>query len=187
MGDSLHGISPAWIALGAAFFLMLPGNGIAENEDYLHQINFEPLFFVAGILGLGALIAHFGMGTWLAGAFVRFLPDSPSSFESYLYLSLMSAITGLFATLPGVPAVLTPMAETLSQTTKLPIQTILFTQVVGFSTMFLPYQAPPIIVGIRIAGVELKGALKTGLLLALITIILLYPLQYFWWNLINPF
>jgi di/tricarboxylate transporter len=187
MGDSLHGISPAWIALGAALFLMVPGNGITENKDYLPQINFGPLFFVAGIMGLGAVIAHFGMGTWLASAFIRLLPESPSSFESYLYLSLMSAITGLFATLPGVPAVLTPMAETLSETTKLPIQTILFTQVVGFSTMFLPYQAPPILVGIRIAGVELKVALKTGFLLAVITITLFYPLQYFWWNLINPF
>jgi anion transporter len=187
LGDALHGISPAWIALGAALFLMLPGNSFTENEDYLQQINFGPLFFVAGIMGLGAIIAHYGMGTWLASAFVRILPDSPSSFESYLYLSLMSAITGLFATLPGVPAVLTPMAETLSQTTNLPIQTVLFTQVVGFSTMFLPYQAPPILVGVRIAGVELRTALKTGLILAFITITLLYPLQYFWWNLINPF
>lgn len=187
MGDSLHGISAAWIALGAALFLMLPGNGITENEDYLRRINFGPLFFVAGIMGLGAIIAHFGMGTWLASAFIRLLPDSPSSFESYLYLSLMSAITGVFATLPGVPAVLTPMAETLSHTTKLPIQTILFTQVVGFSTMILPYQAPPILVGIRIAGVGLKVAAKTGLILAVITITLFYPLQYFWWNLINPF
>jgi di/tricarboxylate transporter len=53
--------------------------------------------------------------------------------------------------------------------------------------MFLPYQAPPILVGIRIAGVELKMALKIGFLLAVITITLFYPLQYFWWNLINPF
>ena len=183
--DAWHHISPAWIALAAAVFLMLPANGITENEDYLHTINFGPLFFVAGIMGLGAVIAHFDMGTWLAREFTGLLPDSPSTFESYFYLCLMSAITGLLATLPGVPAVLTPMAATLGQTTHLSIQAILFTQVLGFSTMFLPYQAPPILVGIRLGGVPYRAAVTLGLILALLTIVLIYPLQYFWWDLVN--
>ena len=183
--DAWHHISPAWIALAAALFLMLPKNGITEDVDYLHTIHFGPLFFVAGIMGLGAVIAHFDMGTWLAREFIRLLPDSPSTFESYFYLCLMSAVTGLLTTLPGVPAVLTPMAATLSHTTQLSTQTILFTQVLGFSTMFLPYQAPPIIVGIRLGGASYKAAVMVGLMLALLTIVLIYPLQYFWWGLIN--
>ena len=61
MTDFLHGISPAWVSLSAAVVVMFPGFGLFGPRDFA-KIDFAPLIYVAGILGLGALIAHSGWG-----------------------------------------------------------------------------------------------------------------------------
>jgi di/tricarboxylate transporter len=58
-------------------------------------------------------------------------------------------------------------------------------QVVGFSTIMLPYQAPPIVVGMQLSGEKLVDAAKICLVLACITIFLLLPLNFFWWKLLD--
>ena len=58
-------------------------------------------------------------------------------------------------------------------------------QVVGFSTIMLPYQAPPIVVGMQLSGEKLMDAAKICLSLALITGFILLPLNFFWWKLLD--
>ncbi|UCB50559.1 MAG: anion permease, partial [Deltaproteobacteria bacterium] len=60
--DFLHGISPAWVALSAALVCLMPFNRLLPAGAFLGVINFGPLFYVAGVLGLGAIVAKTGLG-----------------------------------------------------------------------------------------------------------------------------
>lgn len=55
-------------------------------------------------------------------------------------LNLISSVTGLIATIPSVPTVLTPMAAGLAHSTGFSPEAVLMTQVVGLSTVIFPYR-----------------------------------------------
>lgn len=184
--DFLHHVSPAWIALGGALILLMPGVDIVGKKAFNQKMNWGAIIFVAGILGLGNLINHTGLGPMLASGITDLLPlGEQRNFINYMSISLASALTGMLITLPAVPAVLTPLSDNLAQVTGLPIQTLLMMQVAGFSTIMLPYQAPPIIVGMQLSGEKLWNAAKICLALALITVFVLLPLNFFWWKLLD--
>ncbi|MCW8907780.1 MAG: SLC13 family permease [Sedimenticola sp.] len=183
MSDFLHGISPAWIALAGALLLIAPGIGVVSQKECLQKVNYNPLFFVAGILGFGSLISHSGLGQKTADALLHLVPFDPATpFANFLLLSATSMFTGLLTTLPGVPAVITPLNDQLSQLSGFSSEATLMAQVVGFSTLLLPYQAPPVIVGMQLAGERISEAIKVCLVLALVTLLFLLPLDYLWWR-----
>ena len=185
MTDFLHGISPAWVSLSAAVVVMFPGFGLFGPRDFA-KIDFGPLVYVAGILGLGAVIAHSGWGAEL-GAAIAQVPglgaDQPLG--NFATLTAAGIGVGLASTLPGVPAVLTPLAGDLAEATGLSIQSVLMLQVPGFSTPLLPYQAPPLIVAMQIARMRAAEAIKLVLAIALVTLTVLLPLDYLWWRLLG--
>ena len=53
--------------------------------------------------------------------------------------------------MPGVPAVWTPLAEELANSTGFSVEAVLMTQVIGFSTVLFPYQVGPLIVAMGLA------------------------------------
>ncbi|WPD22561.1 MAG: SLC13 family permease [Candidatus Electrothrix scaldis] len=184
--DFLHHVSPAWVALGGALILLMPGVDIVAKKDFNQKINWGAIIFVAGILGLGGVINHTGLGRNIADGITALLPlGEQQDFVNYMSVSLASAFTGMLTTLPAVPAVLTPLSDSLAQATGLPVQTLLMMQVLGFSTIMLPYQAPPIVVGMQLSGEKLFHAAKICLLLALISVFILLPLNFFWWKLLD--
>ena len=183
VSDAVHGISPAWIALGGAIFLMLPGVAIVSQKQFNEKVNYASLLFVAAILGLGSVVAHSGLGGRFAAVVMSELPlDGETPFINYLLISATSMVTGLFTTLPGVPAVMTPITNDLAYATGFSNQSILHMQVVGFSTMLFPYQAPPVVVGMQLAGEQGRDAIKVCVLLAIVTLVVLVPLNYLWWS-----
>ncbi|MDU9050826.1 MAG: SLC13 family permease [Candidatus Electrothrix sp. Rat3] len=184
--DFLHHVSPAWVALGGALILLMPGVDIVGKKAFNQKINWGAIIFVAGILGVGGMINHTGLGRTVAAGITGLLPlGEHQNFINYMSISLASAFTGMLTTLPAVPAVLTPLSDSLAQTTGLPVRTLLMMQVVGFSTIMLPYQAPPIVVGMQLSGEKLMDAAKICLSLALITGFILLPLNFFWWKLLD--
>ena len=70
-------------------------------------------------------------------------------------------LLGFFSTMPGVPAILAPIASDLSAASGLELRTVLMTQVIGFSTVWLPYQVPPMIIGMQLAGVPMAAGFKS--------------------------
>ena len=186
MTDFIHKISPAWISLGGAILLLLPGIQIVGSREFNEKINFGSLFYLAGVLGVGGLVSHSGLGDVLANKLITSLPFSEGKpFLNYILLTLVSSLTGIIATLPGVPAVMTPIADSLSHVTGLPLKTVLMTQVLGFSTTFFTYQIPSVVVGIQLAGEKLSVSAKLFFALAVITYIFLLPINYFWWKLVG--
>ncbi len=185
--DQLHHISAAWIGLSAACFLLLPGIGLVNKKSFDEQFKVAPLIFVVGILALGAVVNESGLGKEVGDRFIRWLPLSEEkAFSNYILLALTSTVTGILTTLPGVPAVMTPFAEQISQQTGLSIESVIMLQVLGFSTIVFPFQSAPLVVAMQLAGVSLKHAAKLCLVLSTVTIVLLFPLDYLWWRWVIP-
>ena len=181
--DSLHGISPAWISLGTGVLCLPPFLGIVTAKTFSERINFATLIYVAGILGLGAVAADSGLAKAVSGALLRHAPLAPGhGAANAAILSAIGAGLGLLTTVTGVPAVLTPLAGEFAQAAGLPLLSVLMLEVVVFSTAFLPYEAPPIMIGLQLGRVGVGGATKLCLALAAITILVLLPLDYLWWR-----
>lgn len=186
ISDFLHHISPAWVAMVGACIVLLPYVNIVSPQLFQQKINFGSLFYIAGILGLGQMISHTGLGSALAKQCINILPlDSETPFLNYMLLSILSLITGIFTTQPGVPAVLTPFAGELAKVTGFSIKAVIMTQVVGFSQPLFPYQVPPLLIGMQMAGVHLAEAFKLCFFLAIGAIVLLFPFDYLWWHILG--
>lgn len=100
-----------------------------------------------------------------------------------LSLSTVSLPTGVVSTPPGVPAVLRPPANKLAHASGLPLETVLMTQVVGLSTTLLPYQSALLVVAAQIAGKRLAATASFFIVLAVVTVVVLWPLAFLWWRL----
>ncbi len=181
--DFVHGVPPGWIALVAAFACLLPGIGVLGTDDMRKSTNLASLLYVAAILGLGAVVASSGTGALIADgllAVARFDPATPG--YNYAAFSAVGIVLCTFATLPGAIVVLAPFADQVAEATGLPLLTVLMILVNGFSTLFLPYQSAPILVGLRLGGATMTQAARITLPLAAITICILLPLNYLWWQ-----
>jgi len=188
MSDFIHHISPAWIALVVAIIILFPKVAIVSTTEFNQQINYASLFFVAGIIGFGVVIAQSGLGEVLAKELLNRFPLNPEApFINYMLLNLVAILTAIATTSPSVPAVLTPLAEPLSQATGLPLKTVIMTQVIGYSTTIFPYQTAPILIAMNLAGEKLTTAVKFSAILAIFTIFVLLPVNYLWWQFLGKF
>jgi di/tricarboxylate transporter len=181
MTDTVHGISPAWVALAAGIVCLLPGIGVLEVKS-LSAMNLSMLVYLAGIFGVGAVIATTGLGAALSGALLRISGIMPG--HDALDLAIIAgigAVIGLVTTLVGMPVVLAPLAGDFAQASGLPVLTVLMLQVVIFSTVILPYQNFLMVIGMQYGGVSLKAGTRFCLVQAAATVIVLCPLDYLWW------
>lgn len=186
MTDSLHGINPAWVGIATAVLLLLPRIGVVPPKSFNASVDFGIVLFVAGALGLGAVVNSSGLGELVGTALRQVLPLAPDNPAlNFLSLSAMATLTGIVATIPGVPTVLTPMAPDLAAASGLSLGAVLMTQVIGFSTVLFPYQVGPLIVAMQLSGERLGYLLKITLPLGLLTYALVVPLDYLWWRLLG--
>ncbi|MBE3638190.1 SLC13 family permease [Mangrovicoccus algicola] len=186
MTDSLHGVNAGWVGLAAAVLMLLPGLGFVDAKAFRDSADLPMLLMVAAVLGLGAVVSQAGLGGLLADLVADVLPMAPGrDFVNFLSLSLLAMLTGMVATISGVPAVLTPLAGQLAEQTGLPVETVLMTQVLGFSTMLLPYQAPPLLIALGLAKEPPRSIVRVLLLLAAATFLILAPLDFLWWRLLG--
>lgn len=184
--DFIHGISPAWISLGTGILCLLPPIDLIPAKTFTERFNVTNLIYIGGILGLGAVVADSGLSEALGGWLMHLARLTPG--HTVPNLAALSAIyAGLTAlvTSTAVPAVLTPLAGELSNASGLPLLSVLMLQVVIFSSVFLPYESPPMMIGLYMAGVSARPAGKLCLALAAITVVVLLPLDYLWWRLLG--
>jgi di/tricarboxylate transporter len=186
MTDFIHGISPAWISLGTGIFCLMPPFGMLTPKTFSTRVNVVTLIYIAGILGLGAVVADSGLGAAVSAKLLAATHVAPGRLLADLgILTAIGGALGLLTTLTGVPAVLTPLAHSFAAASGLPLLTVLMLQVIVFSTVFLPFSSPPMMIALQLGGVGIKPATKLTLALALLSILLLWPLDYFWWRLLG--
>lgn len=182
MTDAWHGISPAWIGMLVALACLYPGSGLMPAKP-LSNMNLEPFIYVAGIVSLGALAHESGLGEALAERLVEVLPLADgANAGNFAWLSMIATILGMLVTLPGVPAVLTPLAPQLADVTGWSVEATVMAQVVGFSTVVLPYQSPPLVIGLLTSGLSMRQGARVTLPVTLVTVVVLWPLDYLWWQ-----
>lgn len=184
--DGVHGIAPAWVALAGGLACLLPGPGgraLVPMQSFNERFNFASLLHLAGLLGLGAVVAQTGLGQSVGGWLMHLLPLTPGAEAgNFAALTGLTTLVGLIATIPGVPAVMTPLAEPLAMASGFDLTTVLMIQVVGYSTALLPYQVPPLIVAMQLGGIGTGPAARFSLWVAGLTILLVWPATFLWWS-----
>ncbi len=185
--DSLHGISSAWIGLTAAVLILMPGIGLLPPQT-IGKLNFGPWFFAAGSIGLGGVVSHSGLGDLLWSQIAAVVPfaDLPEP-AKYAVVQATAMVMAAITTLPAIPAVFTPLAESISLSLGWPLDAALMVQVPVFVVFAFPFQAPPVLVGLTLLGVPLGQAMKVMGRYFLFAGVVLLPLHYLWGRLLGVF
>lgn len=186
--DSIHHISPAWIGLAAAVICLLPKVAFISADSFNQSVSFRALLHIAGIIGLGAVVANSGLGLPLGRALVAVAPFQVGhELWNFFIVTSLSVLVCVLTTTPGLPAVLTPLAPSLAHASGLPLIIILLAQVIGFSTMLFPFQSAPIVIAMHMGGLRTRDVTLMLLIVAAATLFLLTPLTYLWWSSLGYF
>ncbi|MDU3818416.1 MAG: SLC13 family permease [Pantoea sp.] len=186
MTDSLHGVSPAWVGLCTACFCLLPRVGFVSSEAFASGVNFRTCLYVAAILGVTAVVVDSGLGDLIARGLLRVTPLDPATpFANFLSLSAITGLLNFVVTANGVPAMFTPMAQSFADASGFPLASVIMLQVLAYATPLLPYQASPVVLAMALGNVPARDGLRLCLSVALISLLLLFPLYYGWFCLLG--
>jgi len=138
------------------------------------------------VLGIGPVLLDSGASALLSQLVADNLPMSQMTPGiAFLAMAYSAAVTALAANVAGAVAVVTPLAGEFATATGLPLKAAALAQVNGFSAPFFPYEALPLMVGLAMTGVAPARALRFAVPLAVISLLLLTPLNLVWWRLLG--
>lgn len=184
--DFLHGVRAGWVALGAAILCLLPRVGMLGAEAF-NNVRYGSFFYIGAAIGLGAVADASGLGRLLGHTLQSSLDIQPGAdFTNFMLLSLFATGVGLITTNPAQPAVVAPLSAQFAEAAGWPLHAALMTSAVGFTLMILPYQVPPVVVGMQAAQISLRTMMRFALPLLALSLSML-PLEYLWWRLIGYF
>jgi len=179
-----HHVSAGWVGLGVALLCLGPLR-LVNPEAFLKQVKLAPLWFVAAIIGLTAAVDHAGLADALRPALSRLDLAQMSATRAYLVLVVLSIVLMFAVTSNAAPALFTPLVPALAQGAPLSMKAVLLTQAVGISTIVLPYQAPPLILAMALAGIGLRDATRFCVATALLSLVTVLPANALWWHVIG--
>ncbi|MGL5698370.1 MAG: SLC13 family permease [Kluyvera sp.] len=186
VSESWHGIGPAWTGLVAAVITLLPRVGFISGEEFASGVNIRTCIYVAGILGLAITVTQTGIGAVVGNALLHIMPlDKDAPFTSFLALTGMTSALNFIMTANGVPALYTTFAQSFSDATGFPLLSVIMIQVLGYSTPLLPYQASPIVVAMALGKVPARAGMLLCLALAVVSYLVLLPLDYAWYQVLG--
>tara|TARA_R110002110_G_scaffold74579_9_gene197351 strand:- start:9330 stop:10718 length:1389 start_codon:yes stop_codon:yes gene_type:complete len=186
--DFAHGISPAWIALGAAVFCMLPRVGMVPTSLMVGKVSYAPWFFVAGVIGMGALVAKAGLGTYISATLFDIVPLTQGhDFLNFAIVSAVGMAMSIVTTVPGQPAIMTSLSADIAAATGWPLMTVLMTQPLSWAMALFAYQFPPIILAAHLGGVSMRRVANLLLAMCALAWFVMLPAQYLWWELLGFF
>jgi len=181
--DNFHGISPAWISLGAGIICALPVVGILPANQILPKMNFGPIIFLAAVVGMGTVVTQTGLGQSLAQFLIgRMDLTADSGLQKFVSVIGLGWILQLVTTLPGQPAIMTAISEPIASATGWSLATVLMTQVSAWTLLIFPYQAPPLVATRVISGLPISKFIRLMIPFALFGAFISLPLQYLWWK-----
>jgi di/tricarboxylate transporter len=186
--DFAHGISPAWIALGAGLLCLTPGIGVLPPSAIVNKINLAPWIFIAGVVSLSAAVSASGLGDLVGRqlfAMVKLEPGHDAL--NFAAVSAMGMVIGLITTVPGEPAIMSAFAGNIAAATGWPLDTVLMAQVISWTMAPFPYALPPLVIAAQLAGTRASDLLRLLLAMTALAWIVMLPLQYLWWRALDMF
>jgi len=184
--DFLHGIAPGYISLLVALVVMTPALKLSPSDALAGKTNLTPMFMLVGILAIGGVVQHSGIGGHIAQTLIEVTNPQPN--ELIRNFSITAGLAGLLtavATSPGAPVILAPLAQDLSQAMGLPLTTIINMMVFGISIQILPYIGTPFIIAMSLSTAPMRDGIKLCLAMAVLSICILGPLTFLWWKLLG--
>ena len=181
--DSLHHLSASLIGLMFSF-IYLTSIGRRGVSDFCSSIKLDTLWFIAAILGFAKVVQALGLPSLITHYISHFDLLGMGNIESYLFVIAIVILMTFLFTSNLAPAIFSPLAKIFS-TSGLGVKTILFSQVVGYSTIFFPYQAPPIVFGAALSNIPNNVAIKYCILTAIFSLLIVAPFNFIWWKAIH--
>ncbi len=180
--DSWHGISPAWIAMGAALLIASPFVGALDARNLTEDINYAPVFFVAGVIGFGAVVSDTGISTWAGGKLVHLLNTADLNSDASIFAALLTVglLVAIGTTVPTAPAVMTPLADQISAATNWPIESVLLAQVPTWVIIPVPYMVPPLLLTLSMGRIPSDQAIRLLLTYFVVGLLFIYPAHFLW-------
>lgn len=186
--DFAHGVSPAWVALGAAILCLMPRTGVLPANALAKDIDFGPWIFVAGVIGLGSVANHSGLGELIGQALFSVIELAPGEgIRNYAAIIGIGAVVGAVTTLPAAPAIMTPLAQSLADATGWPLADVLLLQVPTWMVFPFAYQAPPLVAAISVGGLRIAQVMRFLVVYLALGVVVILPLHYFWGRVLGYF
>lgn len=183
MSDFLHHVSPAWIGLAAAIVCMMPFARIMDLKDVPFASATPMLIYIGAVLGIGGVMIESGAGEALSVLIVDNLPLAEADDALRLgLLALTATATSVVTTMPVAPAMTAPFFGEIAAETGWTVEAVAMAQVLGYATPLLPYQLPPLMLAVAMAGVAMRDAARALLVLAVTTTPVTLTLAHLWWQ-----
>ncbi|VVE50725.1 SLC13 family permease [Pandoraea anhela] len=179
-----HHVAAGWAGLGIALLCLGPLR-LVNPDAFLAQVKLAPLWFVAAIIGLTAAVEHAGLADALRPLLARLDLAQLSAMPAYLTLVALSIALTFLVTSNAAPALFTPLVPALAVGAPFGVKAVLLTQAVGISTIALPYQAPPLVLAMALAGIGIRDATRYCLATACMALLTVVPLTALWWHAIG--
>lgn len=188
MTDFAHGISPAWISLAAGVLCLLPRVGVLPPNAMIEKVNFGPVLFVAGVIGMAAVVNASGLGELAARWLFSLVTLQPGEdFRNFASVAGIGAAIGLVVGMPGQPAIMSALASGIADSTGWPLSAALMIQMATWSMAIFPYQVPPIVVAMFAARLPMNRVVPVMMIMALLSCLVIAPLQFLWWRYVGLF
>ena len=179
--DTLHGVSPAWVALGAALICLLPKLGLLPPKTLSKEMDYGPVLFVAGVIGLGAVATHSGLGKLIATALLEVVPLEPGADgTNFSMIVLIGTVVGIFTTMPAQPSIMVPMASAMASASGWPLMSILMAPVGTWIMFPFFYQAPPVVLAVALGELKIWWVIRMLLVYMIMSILILLPSHFLW-------
>jgi len=184
--DFWHGIKPGWVALAAGALCVVPGIGVLPPRELVNPQRLLIIVWVGTVLSLAAVMTESGAGELVSNALAQLAGvEGRSPFYGYFAMAYLSSVIATLATFGGGIPIAAATAAEVSAATGLPLETAVMALAPGMSAMFFPYIASPIVVGLAMGRVSQRAAIPFMVTLALLTWVLVIPLNGLWWWLIG--
>ena len=178
MTDFAHGLPPAWVGLAAAALCLY---GPSRDLPLSEQVKLGGWLIFVAFIGLAAIISHTGLGNWLGGILVDHAGFGIGRTAWNLgAVTVIGIVVGLVATNFAGPVVMASLAGPIAEATGWSVQGTIIAMMPSWSFFPFAYQAPIILVAMRMANVPLKELNICLLLITVIALLVIVPLQFIW-------
>jgi len=178
MTDFAHGLSPAWVGLAAAVLCLY---GPSRDLPFGERVKFGGWVVFVAFISLAAVLGHTGFGEWLGHVLVEAAGLEKGALVWNLgAVTLIGIVVGLATTNLAGPVVLASLAQPIADATGWSVPATIIAMMPSWSVFPFAYQAPVILVAMRMAEVPVRELNVCLLWITAVALVVIIPLQFAW-------